>query len=54
MDISKGHPSGVDVRAFMQEVEPRIYDKLEEDLGSKLNQVSACTHGPASEGQPRR
>ena len=32
MDISEGHPSGVDVRAFMQEVEPRIHDKLEEEI----------------------
>ena len=31
MDIPEGHPSGVDVRAFMQEVEPRIHDKLEEE-----------------------
>ena len=32
MDISKGHPSGVDVRAFVQEVEPWIHDKLEEEI----------------------
>ena len=32
MDIPKGHPSGVDVRAFMQEVETRIHDKLEEEI----------------------
>ena len=32
MDISDGHPSGVDVRAFMQEVEPRIHDMLEEEI----------------------
>ena len=32
MDIPKGHPSGVDVRAFMQEVEPRIHEKLEEEI----------------------
>ena len=32
MDISEGHPSGVDVRAFMQEVEPRIHDELEEEI----------------------
>ena len=32
MDISDDHPSGVDVRAFMQEVEPRIHDKLEEEI----------------------
>ena len=32
MDISEGHPSGVGVRAFMQEVEPRIHDKLEEEI----------------------
>ena len=28
MDIPEGHPSGVDVRAFM----PRIHDKLEEEI----------------------
>ena len=27
MDISEGHPSGVDARAFMQEVEPRIHEE---------------------------
>ena len=32
MHIPEGHPSGVDVRAFMQEVEPRIHDKLEEEI----------------------
>ena len=32
MDISEGHPSGVDVRVFMQEVEPRTHDKLEEKI----------------------
>ena len=32
MDISEGHPSGVDVKAFMQEVEHRIHDKLEEEI----------------------
>ena len=32
MDIPKGHPSGVDVRAFLQEVEPQIHDKLEEEI----------------------
>ena len=32
MDIPEGHPSGVDVRAFMQEVEPGIHDKLEEEI----------------------
>ena len=32
MDIPEGHPSGVDVRAFMQEVEPRIHDKLSEEI----------------------
>ena len=32
IDISEDHPSGVDVRAFMQEVEPRINDKLEEEI----------------------
>ena len=30
MDIPEGHPSGAVVRAFMQEVEPRIHGKLEE------------------------
>ena len=32
MDILEGHPSGVDVRIFMQKVEPRIHDKLEEEI----------------------
>ena len=32
MNISEGHPPGVDVRAFMQEVEPRIHDRLEEEI----------------------
>ena len=32
MDIPEGHPSGVDVRVFMQKVEPRIHDKLEEEI----------------------
>ena len=32
MDICEGHPSGFDVRAFMQEVESRIHDKLEEEI----------------------
>ena len=32
MDIPESHPSGVDVRAFMQEVEPRIHEKLEEEI----------------------
>ena len=32
MDIPEGHPSGVDVRAFLQEVEPQIHDKLEEEI----------------------
>ena len=32
MDMPEGHPSGVDVRAFMQRVEPRIDDKLEEEI----------------------
>ena len=32
MDISEGHPSGVDVRAFIQKVEHRIYDKLVEAI----------------------
>ena len=32
MDIPEGHHSGVDVRAYMQEVEPRIHDKLEEEI----------------------
>ena len=34
MDIPEGHPSGVDVRAFMQEVEPQIHDKLEEEINA--------------------
>ena len=32
MDISEGHPSGVHVRALMQEMEPRIQDELEEEI----------------------
>ena len=32
MDIPEGHPSGYDVRAFLQEDEPRIHDKLEEEI----------------------
>ena len=32
MDIPEGHPSGVDVTAVMQEVGPRIHDKLEEEI----------------------
>ena len=32
MDIPEGHPLGADVRAFMQEVEPRINEKLEEEI----------------------
>ena len=32
MNISEGHTSGVDVRAFMKEVEPRIHDKLEVEI----------------------
>ena len=32
IDIPEGHPSGVDVRAFMQEVEPQIHYKLEEEI----------------------
>ena len=32
IDIPEGHPSGVDVGAFLQEVEPRIHDKLEEEF----------------------
>ena len=32
MDISEGHPPGINVRAFMQEVEPRIHDKPEEEI----------------------
>ena len=32
MDIPEGYLSGVDVRAFMQEVEPGIHDKLEEKI----------------------
>ena len=30
--IPEGHPSGVDLRAVLQEVEPRIHDKLEEEI----------------------
>ena len=32
MDIPEGHPSGVEGKAFMQEKEPRIRDKLEEEI----------------------
>ena len=32
MDIPEGHPSGDDVRAFMQEMELRIHDKLENEI----------------------
>ena len=32
MDISEDHPSGVDVTAFLQEVEPQIHDTLEEEI----------------------
>ena len=32
IDIPEGHPSGVDIRPFMQEVEHRIHDKLEEEI----------------------
>ena len=32
MDIPEGHPSGVDVKVFPQELEPRIHDKLEEEI----------------------
>ena len=32
IDIPEGHPEGVDVRAFMQKVEPRIHNKLEEEF----------------------
>ena len=32
MDIPEDHPSGVDVRAFMQEVERRVHDELEEEI----------------------
>ena len=32
MDIAEGHPSGVDVRAFMQEMRPQIHKKLSEDI----------------------
>ena len=39
MDIPEGRPSGVDVRAFMQEVEPRIHDKLKEEILA-LNEVN--------------
>ena len=38
MDIPEGHPSGVDVRAFLQEVEPQIHDKLEEEILA-LNEI---------------
>ena len=38
MDIPKDNPSGVDVRAFMQEVEHQIHQKLEEDILS-LNEI---------------
>ena len=44
MDISKGHPSGVDVRAFMQEVRLQIHKKLD----SKWHQVPACPQGLAT------
>ena len=32
MDIPEGHPSGVDLRAFMQKVVPRIHDKLNGEI----------------------
>ena len=32
IDIPVGHPLGVDIRALMQEVEPRINDRLEEEI----------------------
>ena len=32
MDISKGHPSGVDVRDFLQEMRPQIHKKLTEEI----------------------
>ena len=32
MDISEGHPSGVDVRAFLQEVSPLIHKELTEEI----------------------
>ena len=32
MSISEGHRSGVDVRAFMQEVRPQIHKKLTEEI----------------------
>ena len=38
VDISEGHPSSVDVRAFMQEMEPRIHDKLKDEI-SALNGI---------------
>ena len=32
MDISEGHPSGVDVRAFLQEMRPQMHNKLTEEI----------------------
>ena len=32
MDVPPGHPHGADPRAFLEEVEPRIHDKLEEEI----------------------
>ena len=32
MDISEGHPSGIDVRAFLQEMHPQMHKKLTEEI----------------------
>ena len=32
IDISEGHPSGVDVRAFLQEMRPQMHKKLTEEI----------------------
>ena len=32
MDIAEGHPSGVDVRTFMQEMRPQMHKKLSEEI----------------------
>ena len=53
MDIPKGHPSGVGVRAFMQEVEPRIHDKLEEEilaLNGYVREDTLESHRPEGRG----
>ena len=44
MDIPKGHPSGVDVGAFMLEVEPRIHDKLEEEKWAQSELTLRVVH----------